>query len=711
MIKKLLVALILLSFISLPCFAKLSDKEEKLLKKLYLTQPWGRTNFIAEQVVAEEQGTGKHSITPGSTQEDAFIEYIVSNLKKNGISTSIEAFPIVRYEAKSCNMQIGKKTVQTVVYGNSIGTHGKIDGKEYKYGNTPDGLAILAEVVNVGTGRVKDFERLEGDVKNRVLLVKREEENISWLSVIIGEAKRRMAKAVIFQGYAKKGYIPAAIKQASVYSDMPVFGVSYNDGNKINQEVAGGIKKIMIKAEVDIYTKKEFGKNVVAFIRGHDNPDKYIAFGTHFDRWFKGTLDSASGVSTLLEIARYFKKSVRPRYGVAIIFFGASKGGIPSFVPNRLNGSFDFVHKHFELKDNLIIFISTDGIASRGRDGIIESSPELLPFIKKVGLELGVDKFYAYKGGLSHINDVWPFNKVYGASFLQPRTTLKDYSAIETNYDTSKEVSKIKLTRELQILTLAALRINNAPLLPFSLSKLASYILEALNRNSNLVPVGNFRETINAAMKFHSSLIKFEKYINAIRRDIELNLIKKNLLRDRTKEKAFVSYNDFLIKLRNSINRTIYTLGGDPGKFKAQFLVDQICHDMNKINLARKSITISDNEAVLKNLTAITGLTWGQFFSKPVFNFYMDSLKNVDPNNKWVQIKSPYVSKELYLVFENIKSKKPKQGEGYKFEIDLLNEEYDRLLEILNKDLNTLTKQLKELDIEVWDFIKEKKLS
>lgn len=45
-------------------------------------------------------------------------------------------------------------------------------------------------------------------------------------------------------------------------------------------------------------------RNVVGYIRGAVDPDKYVILGNHYDAWVYGALDPNSGTAILAEVAR-----------------------------------------------------------------------------------------------------------------------------------------------------------------------------------------------------------------------------------------------------------------------------------------------------------------------------------------------------------------------------------------------------------------------
>lgn len=76
-------------------------------------------------------------------------------------------------------------------------------------------------------------------------------------------------------------------------------------------------------------------RNLCGYIKGTQQPDSFIVFTAHYDHlgamgkktFFPGANDNASGVSVLLNLAKYYKKHPS-KYSVAFIFFSGEEAGL-----------------------------------------------------------------------------------------------------------------------------------------------------------------------------------------------------------------------------------------------------------------------------------------------------------------------------------------------------------------------------------------------
>lgn len=73
-------------------------------------------------------------------------------------------------------------------------------------------------------------------------------------------------------------------------------------------------------------------QNVLAVIRGNEEPDRYVILGNHRDAWTFGAVDPNSGTAVLLDIARRYellmRKGWRPRRTIIFCSWDAEEFGL-----------------------------------------------------------------------------------------------------------------------------------------------------------------------------------------------------------------------------------------------------------------------------------------------------------------------------------------------------------------------------------------------
>ncbi|XP_053545237.1 aminopeptidase NAALADL1 [Bombina bombina] len=133
-------------------------------------------------------------------------------------------------------------------------------------------------------------------------------------------------------------------------------GCSYNlgPGFKENSLYNGSDVK------VNVYNTEEVkpSANVMGFIRGSVEPDRYVMYGNHRDSWVHGAIDPSSGTAVMLEITRVLGTKLkqgkwRPRRSIIFGSWGAEEFG--------LIGSTEFAEEYYnKLRDRTVAYINVD---------------------------------------------------------------------------------------------------------------------------------------------------------------------------------------------------------------------------------------------------------------------------------------------------------------------------------------------------------------
>lgn len=191
-------------------------------------------------------------------------------------------------------------------------------------------------------------------------------------------------------------------------------------------------KSINLNAEAKLI-RNYSTQNVIGYVKGKNNPDTFLIITAHYDHlgrmgkeiYFPGANDNASGISMLLELAKYYSMNP-PEYSIAFIAFGAEEAG--------LIGS-EYYTKHPLSPLRKIKFLINLDLLGTGDDGItvvnatlfpdafnlldsINSKENYLPAVKKRGpaansdhyhfTQKGVPCFFIYTlGGIAAYHDIF----------------------------------------------------------------------------------------------------------------------------------------------------------------------------------------------------------------------------------------------------------------------------------------------------------------
>ena len=192
-----------------------------------------------------------------------------------------------------------------------------------------------------------------------------------------------------YAAIVKSGHLPAAILSsapndpkryvdwsrlsslpASANHPVPVFAVSYVDGRSLAAASQGGRT---VRVTLDATIQEGRGKTVVATLKGQD-PTGYYLVCAHgdSDAGGPGADDNASGVATVMEIARVYSALVqsgkvpRPKYSIRFAVWGAEYRSARTFIEREadnlrnLKGVINFDETGTGAERDAIYFESND---------------------------------------------------------------------------------------------------------------------------------------------------------------------------------------------------------------------------------------------------------------------------------------------------------------------------------------------------------------
>ncbi len=194
-----------------------------------------------------------------------------------------------------------------------------------------------------------------------------------------------------------------------------------------------GAKSIEVDVKAD-FDKKHRTQNVLAFVEGSLEPDKFLVFTAHYDHLgkmgkdviFRGANDNASGVSMLLNLAKHFSiPENQPKFSIVFIAFAGEEAG--------LLGSMHYVQNPvFPLKD--IEFLINLDILGTGDEGItvVNGAVHTTEFeaLKGINEQRGYLS-QVKKRGKAAISDHYPFSEAGVPCFyIYTMGGIKAYHAV-----------------------------------------------------------------------------------------------------------------------------------------------------------------------------------------------------------------------------------------------------------------------------------------
>lgn len=214
---------------------------------------------------------------------------------------------------------------------------------------------------------------------------------------------------------------------------IPQVLVAREDGERIGRLLASGHP-----VWADLSIPNRIGgpiktANVIAEIKGSEQPDEFVILGAHLDSWELGTgaLDNGCNAALVVDALRAIKTSgLRPRRSMRFILFSGEEEG--------LLGSRAYAIAHRRELDNaagVIIWDSgtgkTTGFADGGRKDVLDTANRLILPLKQFGLteiktemEWGTDHFdFMLEGVPTFVADQDEANY------------LENYHAVSDTYD------------------------------------------------------------------------------------------------------------------------------------------------------------------------------------------------------------------------------------------------------------------------------------
>ena len=152
---------------------------------------------------------------------------------------------------------------------------------------------------------------------------------------------------------------------------LPVLQVGMEDAKLVQRELERGPVRVHLTVENKI-ARETTVDNVVAEIRGREQPDEWVLIGAHLDSWDFGTgaQDNGSGAVSVLEVARAIMALGKPpRRSVRFALWGGEEQGIL--------GSYAYTQMHKSELAKCVAVLNTDNGAGHPKGWKVEGRTDL----------------------------------------------------------------------------------------------------------------------------------------------------------------------------------------------------------------------------------------------------------------------------------------------------------------------------------------------
>jgi Zn-dependent M28 family amino/carboxypeptidase len=316
-------------------------------------------------------------------------------------------------------------------------------------------------IMDVGEGTASDFAKA-GDVSGKLLLV-HTKVLASWADlfgeyeqapVVIAFAVKGKAKAIAFMATRDNDILYRHTNSvAGEIDQLPMVIVAREDGERIARLLAASTP---VWADVAIPNRvggpiKTW--NVIAEIRGSEEPNEFAILGAHLDSWELGTgaLDNGCNSALVIDALRAIKASgLKPRRSIRFILFSGEEEG--------LIGSRKYSEAHrgeLDKAAGVVIFDSgtgkTTGFSTGGRQDVATSAQPLLAPLEQFGASKLIP---SAESGTDHFDFMLEGVPTFVAE-QQEANYLVNYHATSDTYDKVDFPQLRKHVAEAAVLTFA----------------------------------------------------------------------------------------------------------------------------------------------------------------------------------------------------------------------------------------------------------------
>ncbi|GGX14140.1 hypothetical protein GCM10007242_20620 [Pigmentiphaga litoralis] len=325
----------------------------------------------------------------GSGQEDAAMDWALERLRETGGTVSRVNVPYDGWRCLDARLQLLQGDAAGVMAGAAAGDSGAALACKplLRSLSTPEG-GLVGEVLDLGIGRLDDFDRAGDTVRGKIVLVRHEYP----FSPTHMHRRRKYDLAVargaigflIANPLPDKGLLSGSSGRARGGPGIPAAYIDFEAGERIAAACAAG------RARVRLVIDGEELPDALAGVGILDLPgrtDDRIVISAHMDGHDLGqsALDNATGVVVALAAARALAPRVSDRtHGLRICFFSAEEWALAGSA-RYLGGLSVEELGHLKLDINLDTVAGDDSLTA-----LISDFPELEGFVANSAALSGV---------------------------------------------------------------------------------------------------------------------------------------------------------------------------------------------------------------------------------------------------------------------------------------------------------------------------------
>lgn len=439
---------------------------------------------FSEQVMDKISSLGDNADvgnrSAGSPAEKEAADFIYSTMKEIGLSNV---------------------TIDTFTCDNWTFEKGRLYFDENDYislGGYATNLVCDMEPVSVvycGKGTAADFENV--DVEGKIALIEIDQYNEWWINHPTYEAYLNGAKAVIaynYAGYAQYSDTTIGVQDICGPDYAPALAINKQGFDKLKSLIDENGGEAQVTLDVKSVVEKDgTSQNVWGEIPGKS--DETIMLIAHYDGYFHSAYDDASGVATILGIAKAIKDSgYEPEKTIRIICHGAEEWGKSNTEYDWAKGAYEQITKiHPEWADTAFALLNVDGMypISGQKDFAIATVYELNSFTQEA-IKPVMEKYPQYNvevlSPTSTGTEDFAYSQAGIAAIVASDVDFERSNYEKYIYHTSMDSKEYGYNPEVfkmvhELFTNILLELDNSPVRPLNFTTELNALEESLNKD------------------------------------------------------------------------------------------------------------------------------------------------------------------------------------------------------------------------------------
>ncbi|HEY1251522.1 MAG TPA: M20/M25/M40 family metallo-hydrolase [Thermoanaerobaculia bacterium] len=324
---------------------------------------------------------------------------------------------------------------------------------------------LTAALVDGGSGRPEDFEKLGAKARGAIVLVRTPPMNsfddlfAEYLAGpgMMQAAVSRGAAALLFCSTRPRDLLYRHSVTWGAIAPIAMGQVRREDGLRLGRLLdAGKALRMRLDLQNDVGGPWQ-AANVVAEIKGSEHPEEIVLLGAHLDSWDLGTgaLDNGVNCAMVVDVARAIAAGPRPKRTIRFALFTGEEIG--------LLGSRGYVHAHRDEMSRFVAVLIHDIGDGKVTGYYTNGRPELDAPLKRILAPVAAEGADGTKDEAILGTDNFDFLLEGVPNFVADQQTERYLADYHAESDTFDKVDFALARRNAAIAAVAVLGIANAP--------------------------------------------------------------------------------------------------------------------------------------------------------------------------------------------------------------------------------------------------------